>query len=128
MLQNKRVEAKVMKKQLVILGIIALFVSIGLSGCTNNKDNKDIVTITELKLHPDSYVNKTITTIGKWSNKTAYPLVQIFNESGAFILAHLPDSDTFILTDKTEYYWTGNILKMAGTGKIYIDVIKIEPV
>jgi hypothetical protein len=42
LLQNNRVEAKVMKKQLAIIGIIALLVCVGLSGCQeSNLSNLD---------------------------------------------------------------------------------------
>jgi hypothetical protein len=111
-----------MKKQLVIIGIVALLICVGLSGCTNNND---IVTITELKLHPDSYINKNITTIGKWINGYPGPLIRIYNESGEYILAHMPNSDTSTLVNETEYYWTGKILKQA-TDTIYLEVTKIK--
>jgi hypothetical protein len=39
---NKNVETKVMNKQLVIIGIVALLVCVGFSGCTNNSSTPDI--------------------------------------------------------------------------------------
>jgi hypothetical protein len=54
--------AKVMKKQLVIIGIIALLVSVGLSGCTSQtpKENNDTISPEKSKF------------VGTWKNTTSY--------------------------------------------------------
>jgi hypothetical protein len=74
-------EAKVIKKQVILIGIVALLVCIGFSGCiqttqksnnnssTNNSlinnnnqsSNINYIKISELKMHPTQYYGKTIT-------------------------------------------------------------------
>jgi len=50
-----------MRKQLVIIGVIALLVCVGLSGCSSigTTSMKDIME------HPNNYINKTVTLIAK---------------------------------------------------------------
>jgi len=41
LLQNQQGDVKVMKKQLMIIGIIVLLVCVGLCGCTNPLSDRD---------------------------------------------------------------------------------------
>jgi hypothetical protein len=57
LLQNNRVEVSIMKKQLVIIGIVAILVCVGLSGC-NEVSNT---------LNPEEKK-----FVGTWQNTTSY--------------------------------------------------------
>jgi hypothetical protein len=52
-----------MKKQLAIIGIIVLFVFIGLSGC-EQKENSNLVSFKELTGNLPKYLGKTVTVEG----------------------------------------------------------------
>ena len=48
-----------MKKQLLIIGILALLVTIGLSGC--NEQTSQVTSIGTINAHANNYINKTVT-------------------------------------------------------------------
>ena len=57
-----------MKKQLVIIGIVAILFTVGLSGCTgNNLVPTSEISISELKLYPEKYENKIVKIFGGYS-------------------------------------------------------------
>ena len=61
-----------MKKQLVIIGIIALLFTVGFSGCStkNNNDNQDNNTINPEKSR----------FVGTWKNTTSYMTLNLFSD------------------------------------------------
>jgi len=68
MIENKYSEGENMRKQLVIIGIIALLVCVGLSGCQQTKNNSNVISLQELSEHLPRYVGKNITIEGYISN------------------------------------------------------------
>lgn len=62
-----------MKQQLIMIGIITILVSIGLSGCTgNNLLPTSEISISELKLYPEKYVNETVKIKGIYAKQNIY--------------------------------------------------------
>jgi hypothetical protein len=51
-----------MKKQLILIGILALLVSIELSGCSGVR----LTSIKDIKEHPNRYINQTVVVKGKY--------------------------------------------------------------
>jgi hypothetical protein len=49
LLQNHKMEIKVMKKQLLIIGITLILLTVGFSGCTENNSNNNITSKTNEK-------------------------------------------------------------------------------
>jgi hypothetical protein len=90
-----------MKKQVVIIGIIALLVSVGLSGCTqntstnNNNENSNInyITVSELQLHSPRYIGNTTTVKAIFEQKLKY----YYDEN---------DIDYFVISDKISWQMT----------------------
>jgi len=57
-----------MKKRFVTIGIFAILIFTGLSGCTGNHGvPPNLLTISELTLHPENYVNQTIRIKGTYA-------------------------------------------------------------
>jgi hypothetical protein len=109
-----------MKKQLVIIGIVAILVSIGLSGCND--------------------VNNTINIeknrfIGIWQNSTGYPPILEFSKDGRCtyggngtwdlidgkLVINLP---SYNLNDTYNYAFSNNdkTLTLTFTGNNYVEV------
>lgn len=55
-----------MKNQLIIIGVIAILITVGLSGCNNN--DAGITSFKELMDNPPQYYNKNITMKGYIEN------------------------------------------------------------
>ena len=53
-----------MKKQLVIIGIVALLFCVGLSGCNQQIGNSSLVSFQELTEHLPKYIGKNVTLEG----------------------------------------------------------------
>jgi hypothetical protein len=106
-----------MKKQLLIIGIIALFVSVGLSGCAGNNllPNSEI-SISELKLYPENYINKTIKIKGAYGEMvTVYNYTYIYSDSvyangGRLTLDFSKITKPGVQTGNL-YYFTGKFVK-----------------
>jgi len=73
-----------MKKQLMIVGIIVLLISVGLSGCTDNTGSKEL-SYNELRDHIGKYIDTEITVKGYVS--------QVFSESGRQVGAFFHESN-----------------------------------
>lgn len=90
-----------MKKQLVVIGIVAMLVCVGLSGCQNT--GKNIVSIGELNANPEKYINKTVTVRG-------FIVVNIIEDTSNLNSIIFKYSDNFSEMNKVnsgEFYFTG---------------------
>lgn len=73
-----------MTKQVIVIGFIVLFVSVGLSGCNDNSDS-GIISFQELLDNPTEYIGQNVTMKG-------YIGYTIINESGGPYIAYFYDS------------------------------------
>jgi hypothetical protein len=116
-----------MKKQLVIIGIVTLFVGVGLSGC----NEVGITTIRDIKEHSDNYINKTATVVGKYRGFTG-SYYSIHDEN--FSVLNAVDSKNVIkptpIDSDSEYKFTGIVrhgeIPNTDIHGIYLEVTKIE--
>ena len=107
-----------MKKQLVIIGIVAILVTVGLSGCNgNNPLSNNPVTISEVMLHPERYTNKIITINGLY-------IQQLVNQSSNHPFFDYRDavftSDGYIILDFSKITKPGVVIgnMYSFTGKL----------
>ena len=117
MLLNSRVEVKVMKKQLVIIGLVTLLISVGLSGCTNtitsNSDRAKFIGSWDLRttsqtiytLNEDNSLLQYGFKVGNWSVKEGGILEfdfslkgNLFNVSGNVLYNYVFSNNDNILT------------------------------
>ena len=118
-----------MKKQLVIIGIIILLVSVGLSGCQQLSGE---TLISDIKAHPNSYINKTVTIRGlNYMVEAVTGLVIVVDKSTDSLPLKISDNvqkpTPFLPT--AEYKYTG-IVRYGEVVKdavmLYLEVTKIE--
>jgi uncharacterized protein YceK len=60
-----------MKKQFVIIGIVAILITVGLCGCTNIGTTN----IGDITANPQNYVNKTVTVEGTCNWMVTYEMI-----------------------------------------------------
>ena len=120
-----------MKKQLITIGIIVLFIGTFLCGC-NEQTNiiSGETSIKEINLNSNNYINKTVTVKGKYISLPEYV---IYNDSN-YLFLHMSNSiNKSILVPQTEYRFTGvvkygNPINQSSTFYyIYLEATKIEP-
>jgi hypothetical protein len=110
-----------MKKQLVILGILALLGTIGLSGCQQPSQE---TSISDILTHPNRYLNQTVTISGAtydtwiWAEDGSTMRIQILSDA--------TKPTPFI--QGADYKVTGIIRYGSITGSLmtYMEVTKIE--
>lgn len=122
MLLNTGDEATVMKKQLVIVGIILLLICTGLSGCIFS--NNGLTSLADLRANPENYLNKEIKIKG-----TVSSLYVIMDDQGNMFSI----KTSSILSG--DYYLTGIVRideEYIGSPLdfylYYLDVTKIEEI
>jgi len=112
-----------MKKQLVIFGIVALLICVGLSGCSGI----GTTSIKDINEHPNRYINQTVTLQGSYIGTIISD-----NSGGSLILVipnHVAQPNPFVFY--SEYKFTG-ILRYSkdmiyiATKGLYLEVTKIE--
>jgi hypothetical protein len=112
-----------MKNQLVILGIVALFVCVGLSGCSG----LGTTSIKDIRDHPNRYINQTVTLQG------TYQYMSVYDNSGGILCLVIPSDvkqpTPFVFY--SEYKFTGivrysNNMIYSATGGLYLEVTRIE--
>jgi hypothetical protein len=120
-----------MKKQLVIIGIVAILVSVVLSGC----NGFGTTSIKEILEHPNRYINQTVVIMGKYLDYGTEDGIRegnVTDEQNAFIFIKIPSSvgrpDPFVTTAKYKFTGIvryGELYKYAREGP-YLEVTKIE--
>ena len=131
-----------MKKQIFIVGIIVLLVTVGLSGCeqksnTENSNgensNLKVTTISDLRKSPNEYINQTVTIQGNCDvdSTSCY----FISDDGGFLIAINSDNvdKPTSLINHREYNFTGIVIsgqppKCSTSEMIYILVTKIEEI
>ncbi len=101
-----------MKKRLVIIGIIAILISIELSGCSNI----GITNIGDIQANPEKYLNKEVTVEGSCA------LYAIYDNNQHFIMYQYPT----LLSGK--YRLTGVYRGNSTLLGYYLDVTKVEAI
>ena len=123
-----------MNKQLVIIGIVAILVTVGLSGCTGNPTNQ--ISISELKLFPELYVNKTYTFYGEYihsrgigENGTSY-YTDLVTYQGEFLYLNFSKITKPEVQNGNVYYFTGKLVKHETVAydpfDYWLEVTKVE--
>lgn len=120
-----------MKKQLTIIGIIALFVCIGLSGCQQSQQSSGETKITDIREHSNNYINQTVTLIAIYGSDID-TLCYVIEDSTGYIDAL--DSNNVVKPTPTisgsQYKFTGIVrygrLPTFYSDTIYLEVTKIE--
>jgi hypothetical protein len=118
-----------MKKQLVIIGIVALLVCIGLSGCQQLSGETSIA---DILTHSNNYINKTVTIRGQYMPAGSIYSIMNVKDGQGYITAI--DSNSVIkptpLVPGSEYKFTGivryGIMPNTGMLGLYFEVTKIE--
>jgi len=117
------------KKQLIIIGIIALLVGVWLSGC---QETSHLTSISSIRSHTNSYINKTITIQGTCSGGNDNSPYMIFDTSYSSIYAI--NLDNVIKPSKlysgTTYEFIGVIRDKGNQimilDEFYLEMTKIE--
>jgi len=111
-----------MKKQLVIIGILALLVSVGLSGCNNIATTS----INDIREHPNRFINQTVTIIANYLGGGIF-------QDGDVLYVDISDSVKLPVpfVEQAQYRFTGIVrhsddTKYKFTGGLYLEVTKIE--
>jgi len=98
-------------KKLVILGIVAILVSVGLSGCSSN-----ITNIGDIQANPEKYLNKEVTVEGTCA------MYGIVDNNQHMIMYQY----STLLTGR--YRLTGIFRTYPTSTSYYLDVIKVESI
>jgi hypothetical protein len=122
-----------MKTQLIIIGIIVIFLTVGLSGCNKTSEPTTLTSIPEINQHWNAYINQTVTIEGTCIGGDDNNTYSIFDTSYNNVYAI--NSNDVIKPSKlysgTTYKFTGiirdneNINELI-LGKYYLEVTKIE--
>jgi hypothetical protein len=113
-----------MNKNIIIIGIIILFLSVALSGC--NESEGKVIQPGEIRENPEKYLNKTVTVKGIYSGK------KIVSLTGDYLLndidIELPEGVTCTLD--VEYEFTGIVKEKMEIGRptLYLDVTSVKRV
>ncbi len=119
-----------MKKQFVIIGILALLVGVGLSGCNSKSDLTSIPTI---RSHVDTYIGKTVTIKGTCNGGDNNAPYMIFDSN--YNNMYAMNSDNVVKPSKlystVTYTFTGMVRDREDTNQMilaeyYLEVTKIE--
>jgi hypothetical protein len=122
-----------MKTQLIIIGIIVIFLTVGLSGCNKTSEPTTLTSIPEINQHWNAYINQTVTIEGTCIGGDDNNTYSIFDASYNNVYAI--NSNNVIKPSKlysgTTYKFTGiirdneNINELI-LGEYYFEVTKIE--
>lgn len=131
-----------MRKQLIIIGIIVLLVSVGLSGCnkqTNNNSGGDVeeTTVDNIKNHVNNYIGKTVAIRGCcYGYNVSMPYAIHDTDQGIMYAINTDDFKDSTIHDGHEYEY--KFIGIIREGDVpdsdyisceyYIEVIKIESI
>ena len=99
-----------MKKQLIIIGIIVLLITVGLSGCFENELSGDL-SPGEVRQHTDKYIGKIVTVRGYYSLGLILPSMDSNNPNILTETIQIILPEGIKCYDGSQYRFTGIIIE-----------------
>lgn len=117
-----------MKKQLVIIGIVAILVCVGLSGCNGNSNGNIYTSTGNIRNHPNSYINQTVVLKGQYFGEKALYFIDSGGSFPITIPSNVQKPTPFV--NNGIYVFTGIVrygtIPNSSTSGLYLEVTKIE--
>ena len=123
-----------MKKQLLIIGIIVLLITVGLSGCQQSSQSSVITSIGDIHANANKYINQTVTVQATYYGVGGNSYYMIMDSTMSI---YATETNNVVkptpLVSASQYKFTGIVRYGQPPGSffspdVYLEVSKIEAV
>lgn len=118
-----------MKKQVVIIGIVALLISIGLSGCTeqtSNGQSSQITSIGTINAHANNYINNTVKVKATYIGGGGAAYYMIIDSSSMYVIESTNVVKPTPVVSGSIYKFTGIVRYGRLPGSFFSDIVYLE--